>query len=127
MSLMIPSHVRISRAVNIEGPKDKIISLLSDTSKWPMWNEIAYQRILVEPKAAETGEIATRWTYNGRMIESSFMLEESAGVTVVQWYFDFRLKWYPWEKFGSITFDDQFGKPMEVSLTNLKKLVENSP
>jgi hypothetical protein len=40
--------------------------------------------------------------------------------TVVQWYFDFRLKWYPWEKFGSIVFDQQLGPSMESSLENLR-------
>jgi hypothetical protein len=37
------------------------------------------------------------------------------------------LNWTPWEKFGSITFDKQFGTPMEASLNNLKKLMEKTP
>jgi hypothetical protein len=39
----------------------------------------------------------------------------------VQWYFDFEVNWYPWEKFGSILFDRQLGPSMERSLETLKK------
>jgi hypothetical protein len=46
---------------------------------------------------------------------------------VLQWYFDIKLRWYPWEKFGSIVFDKQLGPPMEKSLGNLKKLLEKNP
>lgn len=63
----------------------------------------------------------------GEKVKGEFTLHESANITVVQWYYDFKLKWYPWEKFGSITFDQQLGPVMERSLNKLKKLVENSP
>lgn len=127
MSLLFPSHVRISRAININAPQSSIIPLLSDTSRWKEWMDIQTGSIEVVPATADTGAIATEWRYGGRNITSAFATIESAGVTVVQWYFDFRLKWYPWEKFGSITFDKQFGTPMEKSLNNLKKLIEKSP
>lgn len=127
MSLLIPSHVRISRAINIEGKKEDIRPLVSELENWEKWNEMADKRIEVKMIPADTSLVTTQWMYNGRTVISSFMMNESANITVVQWYFDFSLKWYPWEKFGSITFDKQFGTPMERSLINLKKLVENSP
>lgn len=127
MSLLIPSHVRISRAINIEAPEKKIYPWVSDLKNWEKWNEMVNDKIEVSLVAADSNLITTSWKYKDRTVNSSFRLEESANITVVQWYFDFRLKWYPWEKFGSITFDKQFGAPMERSLINLKKLVENSP
>jgi hypothetical protein len=127
MSLLIPSHVRISRAININKNRAEIFPYLADTVQWKKWNEMNTGKIDVQIKRAEPQLIETKWTYNGREILSSFRLEESSGVSVVQWYFDFELQWYPWEKFGSITFDKQFGFPMETSLNNLKKLIENSP
>jgi len=127
MSLMIPNTVRISRAININAPAASIYPLLENRPAWKSWNEMVTDSIVIRDLRSDSDLIVTEWTYKERSVQSSFRLEESAGVTVVQWYFDFRLKWYPWEKFGSITFDKQFGTPMETSLNNLKKLIENSP
>ena len=46
------------------------------------------------------------------------------GSTTVQWYFDFHLKWYPWQKFQSIVYDKQLGPEMEASLENLRRIVQ---
>ncbi len=45
--------------------------------------------------------------------------------TVVEWYFNFHFKWYPWEKLGSMFYDKQLGQVMEKSLINLKNYTEN--
>lgn len=55
-----------------------------------------------------------------------FHLIPAGSVTVVQWYFDFTFKWYPWEKFSSIIYDKQLGPQMEQSLLNLKRLLEKA-
>jgi thiamine kinase-like enzyme len=47
-------------------------------------------------------------------------------VTVVQWQFQQRLSWYPWEKLGSIMNDKIIGPMMEKNLGNLKKIVEKT-
>jgi hypothetical protein len=39
MSLLIPSHVRISRAINITAPKDSLVLQLSDLRNWKQWNK----------------------------------------------------------------------------------------
>lgn len=127
MSLLIPSRVRISRAVNIYSPAARIHPFLADTRLWKKWNSLYSEPIRVEVIENRPGRVATVWRHGGRALPGAFELQSGADITVVQWYFDFRLKWYPWEKFGSITFDKQFGTPMEQSLNNLKKLVENSP
>ena len=44
--------------------------------------------------------------------------------TTIQWYMDFHLHWYPWEKFGSLLFERSYGPKMELGLSNLKKIVE---
>jgi hypothetical protein len=127
MSLLIPSQVRISRAVNIEAAPAKIIPMIADTSNWKKWNVMNTGQIDIKIISSDSEKIATEWHYRGRTIHSVFNIIPSGNLTVVQWYFDFRLKWYPWEKFGSITFDKQFGAPMEISLNNLTKLITNSP
>ena len=125
ISLLIPSQVRISRAVNMEAAD--IDKTIADLRSWPKWNELYHDSAKVTLVSSTPDLVKTLWTYKDSHIPGNFRIEHSAGVSVVQWYFEFKLKWYPWEKFGSILFDKQFGPPMERSLNNLKKLVENSP
>lgn len=127
MSLLIPSQVRISRAVNIESSAKNIIPMIADTSNWKRWVAMNTSQIDIKIISSDPEKIVTEWHYRGRTIQSVFNIIPSGDVSVVQWYFDFHLKWYPWEKFGSITFEKQFGIPMETSLNNLKKLITNSP
>lgn len=144
ISLLIPSQVRISRAINITAPKDSLTHYLSDLRQWPQWNALitnqelanpAYtnntftsDRLQVQLEKAAADTITTIWRQGaGRETGSGFNLHTAGNTIVVQWYFDFQLKWYPWEKFGSIIFDKQLGPPMEQSLGELKKRLETSP
>ncbi len=45
-------------------------------------------------------------------------------LATVQLYYDFYLKWYPWEKLESIVYDKQLGPVMEKELAELKEAVE---
>lgn len=45
-------------------------------------------------------------------------------ITAVQLYYDFHLKWYPWQKLGSIVYDKQLGPDMEKKLARIKELSE---
>lgn len=144
LSLLIPSQVRISRAINITAPQDSIVHQLADLRQWQQWNELTRNPEMTHPRytkdaftsdhlqvqlvSVKTDTIITVWQQqNGREIASGFTLYQADNTTVVQWYFDFRLKWYPWEKFGSIIFDKQLGPPMEQSLGALKKTLEKTP
>src|SRR5687767_5313921 len=127
MSLLIPSTVRVSRAINIEADKKFVYPLLADTVNWQKWNDLKNDKIKVELMPSDSNLLHSRWSYGDRAINGFYRLEKIGDVTVVQWYFEFSLKWYPWEKFGSITFENQFGPLMERSLINLKNLVTNSP
>jgi hypothetical protein len=44
----------------------------------------------------------------------------------VQWYIDFHLRWYPWEKFSSLLLEKSYGPKMEKGLTDLKRIVESA-
>lgn len=144
LSLLIPSQVRISRAINITAPKDSIIHQLADLRQWQQWNEFTGAPEMTNPRYSnnaftsdnlqvqlvlvKTDTITTVWRQQGgREIASGFTLHQAGNTAVVQWYFDFRLKWYPWEKFASIIFDKQLGPPMEQSLAALKKTLEKTP
>jgi hypothetical protein len=144
LSLLIPSHVRISRAVNIATVRDSVLGSLSDMRQWKKWNEMTNNSALTDRRYSEqtfssaelsvqiqsvsADSVITSWKYkNSVPVHSGFNLVQSlTDTTVVQWYFDFHLKWYPWEKFGSIIFDQQLGPGMEKSLVQLKSTVEAS-
>ena len=69
--------------------------------------------------------INTMWKQpNGKPSACEFLILPGDNYNVVQWYFDFNLDWYPWQKFQSIVYDKQLGPSMELSLEQLKKLVE---
>ena len=142
-SLLLPSHVRISRAVNINAPISEIQPHVASLDKWGSWNtllsdtsiriisigsrQIKADKLDIQLKASKADSVFTTWSQpNGKSFDSNFSFASSAGVTVVQWYFDFHFKW-PWEKFGSLVYDNRMGPDMEKSLTRLKGLVETSP
>ena len=143
-SLIIPSRIRISRAVNISVPKDSLVKAIADLQQWQHWNELVNNPDLTNKqftdnlftsvqlkvtKEAQVGDtLITAWQQqNARVLTSGFTWEGEDDKLVLQWYFDVKLRWYPWEKFGSIVFDKQLGPPMERSLANLKKLLERNP
>jgi hypothetical protein len=143
-SLMIPSTVRISRAVNISVTIDSLLPAITDLRQWRLWNEMVEGEDLtnkqftenlitsdqqkVTRKALIGDTLYTDWQQgNARVLHSGFTFTEANGQLVLQWYFDIKLNWYPWEKFGSIVFDKQLGPSMEKSLGNLKKLLEKNP
>ena len=143
MSSFLPSQVRISRAIDISAGKEQCFAPLANMEAWQQWNEYikAYHHKKIEKNELESDEIAisftektdsivrTEWQKpNGNKFGSGFVIiSQDAKHTTVQWYFDFHVRWYPWEKFQSIVFDQQFGPVMERSLANLKKMAEAAP
>ena len=127
ISLMIPSHVRISRAIDINAAKPQLMPLIQQRDEWPRWNAYAKEPGRFDISIVESNDslVVSRWKAGGKDFTSGMAVyEPRQGTLTVQWYFDFRLKWYPLEKFGSIMFDRQLGSPMEESLVNLKQLAE---
>lgn len=141
ISLLIPSTIRVSRAVNINADKEQIIPQLADLRQWKHWNllfsdtagntvfdykVIHTDNLQVELEKTKSDSVITRWhKKNGDDLVSGFACFSQGEVTVVQWYFDFHLNWYPWEKFASIIYDKQMGPVMERSLAQLKKQLES--
>lgn len=144
-SLIIPSQIRVSRAMNISVPNDSLRAMITDLRQWHLWNELVENPDLTHPHFSQnefssdqltvtslpsTGDtLKTAWRQqkNAQVLASGFTWEGNGNQLVIQWYFDIKLRWYPWEKFGSIVFDKQMGPPMEKSLGNLKKLLEKNP
>lgn len=149
MSLFIPSHIRISKAINLKAGKDAILAQIKDASKWKNWYpgldsaKILYtsgmaKGIILDDKdslqpvyigiiSEEENEIKAQLvTKNMRPVINGWKTisyTNSDSVTL-QWYMDFYLRWYPWEKFASLLLEKSYGNKMEQGLTNLKKIIE---
>jgi hypothetical protein len=142
MSSLLPSHIRISRAIDINTTSNKISTEIADIRQWERWNEyirachnrkyednsLQADKIIVTVNIITDSLVASQWQYpSGDKFGSGFaMIAQDSNHTTVQWYFDFHLNWYPWEKFQSIIYDQQLGPVMEKSLANLKKITENN-
>jgi hypothetical protein len=149
ISLLIPSHVRISRAVNIYGNRDSIIAQVKDPSRWkswypgldsakPLYVDGKLRGMIMSDKNPEhpvylkldqegTDEVTAQFV--GSRIKpvinswKTISYAHSDSLTL-QWYMDFRLRWYPWEKFASLLLEHSYGPPMEKGLSTLKKNVQ---
>ncbi|MBS1567477.1 MAG: SRPBCC family protein [Bacteroidetes bacterium] len=141
---LLPSHVRISRAVDIARPARLVWPRLTDIGRWEDWNDfiqlytnkrrngdsiIAAEMSIALPGRSDT-LITAHWQQPaGYDFGSGYRVISYAHDSLrctVQWYFDFHVKWYPWEKFQSIVYDQQMGPVMEHSLQNLKRQSEQT-
>jgi hypothetical protein len=151
ISLLLPSHVRISRAANIHANADDIWLLVDDLHSWKEWNpffsqvpasEIQFidakddkpaamklEGTLIQLKEKKPDERIYVMDTKGKksVINGWKFISNSVGdSSTLQWYIDFNLRWYPWEKFASLLFEKSYGARIEEGLRNIKKTVEKS-
>jgi Polyketide cyclase / dehydrase and lipid transport len=145
ISLFIPSHIRISKAINIAETAETVFSQINEPVKWKKWfpglesaklfyeagvpkglmiSDSSRQYIRITQKKKD--EVVTELRSDSKKIISGWKIISygSADSTTLQWYMDFQLRWYPWEKFSSLLFEKSYGLKMEQGLNNIKKLVE---
>jgi len=142
ISLLLPSNIRISRAIDIQATPQNVKAQITEMEEWGLWNEyikalpdirvendsIHSSKLSVFISGSGAGFVNTEWRpQKGKPFSGVYNIIGQGSVTTLQWYFAFRLKWYPWEKFGSIIYDKQLGPQMEQSLINLKELLEKAP
>jgi thiamine kinase-like enzyme len=142
LGALLPSHVLVSRAVNIAAPTDTVKSYIQDVNQWRAWVEgmkdssvvvyTAQKAKLGNSAVTITGitdsTVISQWVgRNGIQQTATMRLIGSPGqkLTVVQWQFEQKLKWYPWEKLGSMMNDKILGTMMERNLNHLKELLEH--
>ncbi len=132
ISLFIPSRVRISKAVNIGATPAHILSYIGDTTSWTEWhplyqqlkNQGRQQHVQTTALAKTDSTVIFRTQYNTQTpITNGWQVYQfpSADSITLQWYMDFDLKWYPWQKFGSLFYENTYGKIMQQGLENLRQ------
>jgi hypothetical protein len=145
ISLFIPSHIRISKAVQVNASKESVMQQISDPEKWRNWypgadsskffyeNDTIKGLILDETKklsiiltSKKEDEVTAVYILPNKEIPTGWQIasaKKSNSVTV-QWYIDFHLRWYPWEKFTSFMFEKVYNPQLQQGLDNLKAFAE---
>lgn len=148
ISLFIPSSIRISKVKEINTSSAKTLVYLQDLQKWKLWHP-AFMN--VDPKQTEIVDSVDGKVTKQRINQTVITIHEIAqGVkgkieghankaviigwqviasrdstsTILQGYMDFKLRWYPWQKFSSLLYEKIYGVQMEQALENLKKILE---
>lgn len=145
ISLFIPSHVRISRAINMKAGKEAVMGQLNDPVKWKNWYpgmdsaHIYYENGVakgVSVTGKSTAALVITSTGNDEVIAEfrtdrrpvingwKIIAHPGSDSLTVQWYMDTHLRWYPWEKFASLLFEKSYGPRMEQGLGTLKKIMQ---
>jgi Polyketide cyclase / dehydrase and lipid transport len=147
ISLFIPSNVRISKALQMNASKEKVMEQVANAANWKNWfpgmdtAQLFYvagkvEGMVLNEKSkrflaiSERNENGVQAEYKGikqkKVMTGWNIMPDRDNTVTVQWYMDFTLRWYPWEKFSSILFEKQYGPQMEQGLSRMKNLVENN-
>jgi Polyketide cyclase / dehydrase and lipid transport len=143
ISLFFPSHIRISKAIDISAGKDSVLSQLSDMSNWKNWYPgadtmqlilaggetigLSDQRGVISLSGrSDSTVVATMGVPGKRKAITGWNIYDGSipNAVTVQWYMDFYLRWYPWEKFSSLLLEKRYGPILEQGLDKLKMLLE---
>ena len=129
ISLMIPSHIRISRAVDLYNRRDSLLALIKNQNGWPpVYGDSAasaqlkaVHTILIEQTDSTLGYRLQQEGKKPALSGWQVYGPPSADSLTLQWRMDFDLGPWPWQKFGSLLYESTYGQMMEQGLTNLKK------
>jgi hypothetical protein len=155
-SLLIPSTVRVSRAVVINNTDTAAVFLaVSNLQNWTKWHPVFTKqgaelncslaspnsppaictiiqqgrKIEVTMQAPHRGTIpfTLRTEGENEVKNEIFISQENHGAPVfVEWRSLTKLKWYPWRKVQGIFLDKLAGPGYEAALNGLKEFIENN-
>lgn len=127
MAQLVPSQVRISKAINFAPDDTTVLTQIRDTAQWTAWHP-AYQN------GRPAGQQITTQTNtdslliiqishpSGKSVVNGFALHRfgASDSLTLQWYMEFKLSPLPWHRFSSLFYEGTYGKMMEMGLHNLK-------
>lgn len=143
VSLLFPSTVVVSRAIDISAPKDSVLQYIANIQKWNSWiegmndasvtvyssNKAQLNKTTVKIDSIKNDQVFTSWIgSNGRSMQSVLQIivssNNNASFLTLHWQFVQQVHWYPWEKFASLMNDKILGTMMEKNLVHLKDCAE---
>lgn len=135
ISLIIPSHIRLSKVATISAQKDSIFSLINNKDEWTRWhpsfvnnnNSEILSQISLELVSQTDSTLQMRLMQKDKKpLNMHWQLYGGEGQSTLQWGIDFYQKWYPWEKIGSLFYEGSYGAMMEQGLANIKVMIEKN-
>jgi hypothetical protein len=138
ISLLFPSTVIVSRAIEVKSTSEKIAFYAADLNQWSAWmsdwkqNEVRLQNDtaligtqMIHFESKTDSSVNYQWIATGQApyivkIEW-FPLEK--GNYVIHWTFEQHVSWYPWEKFQTLLNEKLLGGKMEMELQNLQGVI----
>jgi effector-binding domain-containing protein len=151
ISLFFPSQVRISRAANIKATPELLLEQVGDLQQWRKWfpplaKDSSGSMQISTPSAGKgaylvsgkrklsiteknMGGVKTLLQMPGEedmVIGVNVIPAPTGDSSIVQWYIDKTVKWYPWEKFASIFYDKMMGTDLEEGLAHMKTYLEKA-
>jgi hypothetical protein len=138
LSLLFPSTVIVSRAIEVNAPANEIQKNAGNLKNWGAWMS-DFKQNKVEWKG-DTVLIGTQTIHLTTTTENSATFNWVAtgqrpytvkiewiplqkGIYVIHWSFEQHVKWYPWEKFQTLLNEKVLGYKMETELANLRDLL----
>jgi len=149
LSLFLPSHITLSKAINIKAPADSISAMVKDPVNWKSWypgmnaslpyyengvlmgmivnNSDPKNPVYLKLDKVEDNLITALFVgKNMKPVVNTWRVIEHTPTDslALQWAMDFDLRWYPWEKFASLALEKTYGPKMEQGLIELRKRVQ---
>lgn len=120
--------------MNIGAPRDSILELIKDTTRWKEWHPAFSNRdsfngpdmLIDNIKLSDTLVIMHLSNKGKKALINGWQVYKHQGTDslTLQWYIDFKMKWYPWQKFGSLFYEPTYGGMMEEGLGKIKVQAE---
>jgi hypothetical protein len=140
ISLLFPSKVIASRAIEVNTSADKIAYFTSDLSHWNQWmSDWKQNKVELKNNTAYIGTQTVRfldktdtkvnyeWIATGQnpyLVTFEWTLLKD-NTYVIHWSFEQNVKWYPWEKFQTLLNDKLLGAKMEIELQHLQETINS--
>ena len=154
LSLLLPSEIKVSRAVVLNTTTGKAYTQISNLHNWKNWEPLFASDSAVKTfRDAVPGKNASCDIRYGEKqvhveittmdsVSVQFAMEENGGYRIsneiniapvqaqnevqVEWKALTKLHWYPWDKFYGIFIDRLTGPDYDEALNNLKSFLEKN-
>ena len=144
IGMLMSSRVVVSRAIDLPVARTKVLPLLQNTQKWPLWMQGLDSSTvsMVNDSTFQLGKLRVNWIIRndsllisewhspkGTMQLSTMQLisiPEGQGCTV-QWQFEQAVGWWPWERLGSMMNEKIMGPQLETNLQRLSDHLLTTP
>jgi len=153
IGLLMPSSVKISRGVILQADSSRVDQLLSDVHAWKTWlpwiqrsdehkqqvKDSVFQtdssllwisanrknEVFLKVTGRQPGSILLEHAFKGMNIaQGGFRISAvGKGQTELQWFMEYPLRWYPWERFYGIFLDRMFGSMFEEGFRRLEEVL----